>query len=145
MYEGFGPDKDQFPLERNVTFFMSRTQGTVFEHYAELDNGTWLGNSSTNRLDLKFNKVIVQTHGVRLDSNPCSVFYATIFPLFFSFFFYIGNFIDSFLDLLVPCLNKSLISPQFCLFFCVAFLWLQTGETGGTKVLHSVCLIACLI
>ena len=26
--EGLGPDKDQFPLDRNVTFFFEYTQGT---------------------------------------------------------------------------------------------------------------------
>lgn len=28
--EGLGPDKDQFPMDRNVTFFFDYTQGTSF-------------------------------------------------------------------------------------------------------------------
>ena len=54
---GGGPEYDSFPIERNVSFFLNVTQGTVFQYILELDDGTFLTNSSTSPVDYIFPEV----------------------------------------------------------------------------------------
>ena len=54
---GGGPEYDSFPIERNVSFFLNATQGTIFQYILEMDNGTFLANSSTSPVDYIFPEV----------------------------------------------------------------------------------------
>lgn len=56
---GFGPEYNNFPLDRNVSFFMNMTQGTVLMYIAELSNGTFLTNTSNDPVDILFPEVRV--------------------------------------------------------------------------------------
>ncbi|XP_043232398.1 uncharacterized protein LOC122386826 [Amphibalanus amphitrite] len=51
---GHGPEYDSFPIERNVSFFLNMTQGMIFQYILEMDNGTFLTNSSTSPVNYIF-------------------------------------------------------------------------------------------
>ena len=63
---GGGPEYDSFPIERNVSFFLNMTQGMVFQYILELDNGTFLTNSSTSPVNYIFPEVNCGCAGKRI-------------------------------------------------------------------------------